>query len=288
MIIIKINGGLGNQMFQYAAGRSLALRHDVELVLDIRDLKSNLVGNTARFFELDKYSIVARIFNQDEESKLRFYSNPILQRAPFLLRPYQYIREKHFQYDPHFNRLPDNIYLDGYWQSYLYFQEISQLISSELKPLAPPSQQNEFLLDEIISCNSIALHIRRGDYISNIKAATYHGVCSLEYYHNAIAKIVERVESPRFYIFSDDFEWAGANLKIDYPMIHVTHNMNEQAFEDVRLMSHCKHQIIANSSFSWWGAWLNQNPNKIVIGPKQWFLVNKDTSTLFPPQWFRI
>jgi hypothetical protein len=288
MIVTKINGGLGNQMFQYAAGRSLALRHQANLVLDISALKNSLNGNTARVFELDKYSISARLANSKETSKFYFYSNPIFRRISFLHRPYKYIHENHFHFESRFLQLPNNVYLDGYWQSHLYFQEFSQSIRSELQPLTPPSPKNQALLDEIISCNSIALHIRRGDYVSNFKAAVYHGTCSLEYYQKAITEIIKRIESPRFYIFSDDFEWTKANLKIACPTIYVDQNTNDQSFEDLRLMSHCKHQIIANSSFSWWGAWLNPNPEKIVIGPKQWFLVNKDTSTLFPTQWLRI
>lgn len=288
MVITKINGGLGNQFFQYAAGRALAHHHQTELILDLSDLKHPSPGNTPRNFELDKYPIVARVANPQEESKFRFYHGRLLRRIPLLPRPWVHIREPHFQYDPHFFDLPQDVYLDGYWQSYLYFDRVQDLIRSELQPLSAPRELNQTLLREMHSQNSIALHIRRGDYISNAKAAIHHGVCSLDYYQHAIQHMMAEIHEPHFYVFSDDLGWAKDHLIIDAPVNFVGHNSGHQAFEDLRLISHCKHQIIANSSFSWWGAWLNSNPNKIVIGPKRWFLVNKDTRTLFPPSWLMI
>ena len=285
MIITKINGGLGNQLFQYAAGRALAHHHQAELVLDLSDFNDIPIGNTPRIFELDKYPIVARAASSEEESELRFYQGRVLRRIPFLPRPWQHAREPHFQYDPNFVNLPNNVYLDGYWQSYLYFENIASLIREEFQALEGPGVKNQELLEAMAQSNSVALHIRRGDYVSNMKAAIHHGVCSLDYYRDAIRKIAEEVPNPHFYIFSDDLEWAKTNLEIGFPTTYVGHNLGDQAFQDLRLISHCKHQIIANSSFSWWGAWLNPNPEKRVIGPKKWFSVNKDCSTLFPPNW---
>lgn len=285
MIITKINGGLGNQLFQYAAGRALAHHHQTELVLDLSWYKQPPLGNTPRAYELDKYPIVARIAGPQEESAFRFYHGRILRRVPLLPRPWRHAREAHFQYDPVFLNLPDNTYLDGYWQSNKYFEEIGSLIRSELQAIPGPGQKNQLLLDDISSKNSIALHIRRGDYLSNPTAAQYHSVCSLEYYQNAVQLIAAKVANPHFFVFSDDVAWAQANLNLRFPVTFVGHNVGDQAFQDLRLMSHCKHQIIANSSFSWWGAWLNPNPNKMVVAPKKWFLVNKDTSTLFPLDW---
>ncbi|WP_114639650.1 alpha-1,2-fucosyltransferase [Polynucleobacter necessarius] len=288
MIITKINGGLGNQFFQYAAGRALAHHHKTELVLDLSDLHKIPLGNTRRIFELDKYPIVARVASAQEELQFRFYHGRVLRRLPFLPRPWFYKRELHFQYDPQFFDVPNNVYLDGYWQSYLYFDKIGDLIRTELKPLIRPGEINQELMDAMRSQNSVALHIRRGDYLTNPKAAVHHGVCSLDYYQKAIERILLQVSNPHFYIFSDDIDWAGANLTISAPVHLVGHNVGDQSFQDLRLISNCKHQIIANSSFSWWGAWLNPNPQKIVIGPKNWFLVKKDTRTLFPPAWLII
>jgi hypothetical protein len=288
MIIAKLNGGLGNQLFQYAAGRALACRHQTELVLDLSDFSNIPMGNTPRIFELDKYSIVARVASSEEESGFRFYQGRVLRRIPFLPRPWQHVREPHFQYNPDFINLPNNVYLDGYWQSYLYFESISALLHSEFQPIEGPGVNNQELLRAMTQCNSVALHIRRGDYVLNTKAAIHHGVCSLDYYRAAIRKIVENVPNPHFYIFSDDLEWSKANLEICFPATYIGHNAGDQAFQDLRLISHCRHQIIANSSFSWWGAWLNQNPHKIVIAPKRWFAVSKNTSTLFPKEWIAL
>ncbi|QWD04209.1 alpha-1,2-fucosyltransferase [Polynucleobacter paneuropaeus] len=288
MIITKINGGLGNQLFQYAAGRALACRHQSELVLDLSDFSNIPMGNTPRIFELNKYPIVARVASLEEESRLRFYQGRVLRRIPFLPRPWQHVREPHFQYFPDFINLPNDIYLDGYWQSHLYFESIAALLHSEFQPLKGPGVNNQELLQAMAKCNSVALHIRRGDYVSNTKAAIHHGVCSLDYYQAAIRQIAENVSSPYFYIFSDDLEWSNANLDIGFPATYIGHNVGDQAFQDLRLISHCKHQIIANSSFSWWGAWLNPSPHKIVIAPKKWFAVSKNTSTLFPREWITL
>lgn len=285
MIIAKINGGLGNQFFQYAAGRALARHHKTELVLDLSDLNHIPHGNTRRLFELNKYPIVARLASEQEELQFRFYHGRLLRRLPFLPRPWFYKRELHFQYDPQFFDVPNNAFLDGYWQSYLYFDRITNLIRTELQPLISPGEINQALINSMCNQNSVALHIRRGDYLANPKAAIHHGVCSLEYYQKAIERMLLQLPEPHFYIFSDDMDWARTNLTINAPVHLVGHNVGDKSFQDLRLISSCKHQIIANSSFSWWGAWLNPNPHKIVIGPKQWFLVKKDTRTLFPSSW---
>jgi hypothetical protein len=207
---------------------------------------------------------------------------------PFFPRPWVHAREKHFQFDPQFLIFPDDVYLDGYWQSDLYFKDIRNILLSELQPIAKPGKENQALLEKMEEENSVALHIRRGDYLSNPLAAKHHGVCPLHYYQEAIQIIVSKVQNPHFYVFSDDLEWAKKNLDLQFPVIFVGNNKGDQAFQDLRLISNCKHQIIANSSFSWWGAWLNLNPDRIVIAPKKWFLVDKDTSTLFPSDWLII
>ncbi|QWE02827.1 alpha-1,2-fucosyltransferase [Polynucleobacter sp. JS-JIR-II-b4] len=288
MIITKLNGGLGNQLFQYAAGRSLADHHNTELILDLEWFKNAPVGNTRRKFELGKYPIIARVASPKEVAAFTFYHGRVLRRIPFLPRLWKYQREKHFQYDPCFFNFANNCYLDGYWQSHLYFDDIGGSLRAQLQPNIEPGPANQKLLDEIAIENSVAVHIRRGDYLTNPSASSHHGVCSLDYYQQAVEQITSKVANPHFYVFSDDLAWARENLIFHFPVTFVGHNLAEQSFQDLHLMSHCKHQIIANSSFSWWGAWLNSNPEKIVIHPKRWFLVNKDTSTLFPSTWLGI
>jgi Glycosyl transferase family 11 len=261
MIVTKINGGLGNQLFQYAAGRALANRHRAELVLDLSWFDNIATGNTQRKFELHNYPIEARMANSKEISNLRLYHGRVMSRIPFLPRAWFHAKEKSFAFDPQFKKLSDDTYLDGYWQSSYYFEGIGNLIRQELRPIALPGQINEDLMQKMTNSKSVALHIRRGDYLSNPTAVNYHGVCSLGYYQAAIEFMVGKLENPTFYIFSDDLEWAKANLNIRYPAYFVDNNPRENAFQDLRLISSCKNQIIANSSFSWWGAWLNANPN---------------------------
>ena len=288
MIITSLTGGLGNQLFQYAAGRSLAHYHQTELVLDLEWFNSRPDTNTPRHFELGNYNIAARFLSPAENRSLRFYRGRILSRISFLPRKWRLFTEKSFCFDPDFFKLPNDVYLRGYWQSAQYFEVIRNILLKEFAPIDPPGSKNEALLREMNEGNSVSLHIRRGDYLSNPVAAEYHGICPLDYYERAIGRIEESFDNPHFFVFSDDLDWARANLNINHPVKFIGHNSGAQAFQDIRLIAACKHQIIANSSFSWWGAWLNQNPKKMVIAPKQWFLAKKDTSTLIPNDWIRI
>lgn len=288
MIIVKIHGGLGNQLFQYAAGRALALHHCAELVLDLSWFNNRPLGNTARKYELYRYPIKARETTPAEQSMCRLYQGRLIRRIPLIGRKFRYGGEKYFQFDSNFFYYPNNTYLDGYWQSHRYFEGVSDCISAEFQAIEPPGDRNLRLIEEIQSTNSVALHIRRGDYLANPAALNYHGVCPLDYYKRAVELVASKAPKLHFYIFSDDLDWAESNLALQFPVTFVGHNKGDEAFQDLRLISLCRHQIIANSSFSWWGAWLNSNPGKIVIGPKKWFLVNKDTSTLFPPDWLKI
>lgn len=288
MIVVKINGGLGNQLFQYAAGRALAERHGVDLVLDLGWFDNRPRGNTPWKYELHRYPIQARLTTPIEQFLCSFYHGRLIRLIPFLPRKWRHFREKNFQYEPNYARLSDQVYLDGYWQSNRYFEGIGNIIRMELQPTTLPGKTNLDLIDLMSHSSSVAVHIRRGDYLSNPTAVNYHGVCSLDYYRAAINFMVNKLQTPTFFIFSDDLTWAKENLNIQYPVHYVDNNSGENAFQDLRLISTCKNQIIANSSFSWWGAWLNPNPNKIVIAPQKWFLVNKDTSTLYPDGWIKL
>ena len=149
--------------------------------------------------------------------------------------------------------------------------------------------QSQMFSDRIQSTESVSLHVRRADYIQNALTNKIHGTCDQDYYDRAIRYIAERVIDPHFFIFSDEPEWVKENLKIDFPMTVVDCNDASRNYEDLRLMSTCKHNIIANSSFSWWGAWLNPNPDKLVITPEQWFNDKKrNTKDLIPEQWVKM
>lgn len=295
VIIVKFMGGLGNQMFQYAAGRRLALLHNAQLKLDIAHLNDPRC-NTPRDYALKHLSINAEIATTVETNSLRRKGEGQVQRLfslglcssarkRALSRDY---REPHFHFDPHFLVATDDCYLDGYWQSEKYFADIKDIIHSEFRVIYPLRGRNQELAELIRATESFSLHVRRGDYVSNPTTSKYHGICGLKYYELAIELIVEKMTQPRAFIFSDDPEWAKMNLKFSFPTTFICHN-GSCCYEDLRLMSLCRHNIIANSSFSWWGAWLNGNSDKIVVAPARWFNNTEiDINDLLPESWMRV
>jgi hypothetical protein len=292
MIIIKLMGCFGNQMFQYAAAKRLAVRRGTSLKLDVSVYRTELKGSTPIRFELDRFNMKYQTAKW-KDLFLAMESEGLRSRVKKIIIPNKYrikkIREDHFGFDRSLLEAPDNVYLIGDWQSENYFKDIEGMIRKDYLFRSPQKGRNRELADLIASTESVGLHIRRGDYVSDPMINMIHGTCDLGYYSSAIKEIVKRTKSPYFLVFSDDIQWAKDNLKIDHPVIFVDNNSGRDGFEDMRLMSQCKHNIIANSSFSWWAAWLNKNPEKIVIAPKNWFK-NKDADTrdLFPEGWVKI
>lgn len=292
MIISNIVGGLGNQMFQYAAGRALSARLGVNQKLDLR----NFIG-----YELHQGFELGRLFEcktdiATEENLIQtlgWQRISLIQR--FLRKNYlKKLRRRSFVVEPTFNYwngindVHDNSYIIGNWQTEKYFIEFSDLIRNDFTFKLPLSYQNNKIANQISSVNAVSLHVRRGDYVTNSKNR-FIGTCSLGYYQKAIELIRNKVQKPVFFIFSDDIGWVKENLRVDNDAVLVTHNIGCESYNDMCLMSMCKHHIIANSSFSWWGAWLNKNPNKIVIAPEKWFATNTlDTSDLLPSAWYRV
>lgn len=287
MIVARLSGGLGNQFFQYAAARRLANVHKAELLLESSWFGENCSRTTARGYELFRYPIAARLMTKQDVRWPSSYTGKILKRLP-LPRRLRLYRETDFRFDPAVLRLPDQVFLDGYWQSQGYFSDVAEMIRAELTPTISMGAADGLTAEMILGTNSIAVHVRRGDYVTLSTAARTHGTCSLDYYREAIRVVSAKTESPSFFVFSDEPDWCRSNLRIDGPTQYVTHNTADAAFQDLRLMSMCRHQIIANSSFSWWGAWLNVNRTKIVIAPKRWFLTFRDSSDLIPDAWLRI
>lgn len=193
--------------------------------------------------------------------------------------------EPHFNYWPGIASLSHSVYLAGYWQSEKYFSDASEAIRADFTFRTPLSKKNAELAERVGQTNSVSLHVRRGDYVSSAKTNATHGFCSLDYYRAAVLHMAAHIEQPEFFIFSDDMAWVKANLKIDFPCRYVDHNQGAESYNDMRLMSLCKHHVIANSSFSWWGAWLNPNPNKTVIAPRKWFANDNNVDDLFPSDW---
>lgn len=290
MIIIKMIGGLGNQLFQYALGRAIAHKKNVPLKMDITPFETY----TLHKYALGNFNIIENFATEEEISQLKypsgigFWSSKLNQ----VLMPYyfqSYVKELDFNFEPNIIKVPSDVYLDGYWQSEKYFADIEDIIRNEFVVTSPQEGSNRELANQIKSCESVSLHIRRGDYVSNPHTNKTHGTCDMDYYLRCIECLTKTVKNPHFFVFSDDIEWARLNLKLPYSITFIDNNGPEKNYEDLRLMSICKHNIIANSSFSWWGAWLNANPDKIVLAPKRWFNTNeRNTKDLIPEEWYTV
>ncbi len=291
MIITKILGGLGNQMFQYAAGRALAERLGVELKLDV----SGFEGHDLRDYSLGGFNVKENFATKEDVESLRVIEG----KQSFIGRVFgkknkyspSHIMEKPlFEFNERFLNLENNVFLEGYWQNERYFKDIKSIIRNDFTLKRGLGDKSKELQEIINSSNSVSIHIRRGDYATNPKVNSQYGLCSLDYYQRGIKYLEDKVGGDlNFFIFSDDLQWAKDNLFLDQPVIMVDHNGPESCYEDMILMSRCRHNIIANSTFSWWGAWLNTNKDKTVVAPKKWFQYDKyDTSDLIPKEWVRI
>lgn len=290
MIITKLIGGLGNQMFQYAAGRRAAHFNSTELKLDITGYGKQS-GITPRKYTLQIFNIEENFASESEINKLKKsnFIQKVLKKIHPVFTKKSYVREKSHNFDPNILKIGDNSYLEGYWPSEKYFKDIEDIIRKEFTLKDKPDAINQKMISRIKNCDSISIHIRHGDYVYDEKTNKYHGVCNLDYYLKAVASVAKKVKKPYFFMFSDDIKWVKQNLHLEFPCVYVDHNTGKKDYEDLRLMSACKHHIIANSSFSWWGAWLNQNPDKIVIAPKKWFRDKSiDTKDLIPQSWVKI
>jgi len=288
MIFVKIYGGLGNQLFQYAAARSLAYSRGDEVVIDSRWYLVKYRGITSRDYILPQFSISSRKAKGLEIGMTFLHS---LRFSSLLSIPWlgvRHFKEKNFDFDPDFFTIKGKVYIDGYWQSYRYFEQIRDILLDEITPVNVFDVTYDSVYKEILSSNSVSVHIRRGDYVSNKAAANFHGLCPESYYINAIEKINSLVNNAFFYIFTDDVDWVSSNMKLPDTHCFVSKKDYSNPVFELFLMSNCKHNIIANSSFSWWGAWLNKHPEKNVIAPVNWFKSGQETLDLIPSEWIRM
>lgn len=288
MVITKLLGGLGNQMFQYAFGRTLALKNNCSLKLNL----SYFEKSDSRPFSLEYFSTVLDSATPGEIEQIiqKQPSKPnSLKRKVFKSRPYV-IYEKTLEFDPQNLKSQRDVYVDGYWQSEKYFIRSSEQIREDFKIKTAPSAENTAMQGKIKSVNAVSLHVRRGDFLDS-SLNKIHGTCSIDYYERAADLISKQITNPVFFIFSDDLNWARENIKLQQDLVVVDINNDKTAYEDLRLMSACKHHIVANSSFSWWGAWLNPHPDKIIIAPQKWFNdpeLNRQSRTIVPESWIRL
>lgn len=285
-VVVGLSGGLGNQMFQYAAGQALAQRLDTSLLLDTSWFR----GRSDREYALAPFRITASenagpVWWPDAAVNgwCRVTRRWAISRLGVVI-----FREPHFHFVPAFDRISQPVYLEGYWQSQRYFAAIRETLLVELVPAATLPAACQHILTQIKSSDAICVHVRRGDYVSNPLAAKTHGLCSLDYYAQAL-KILPKNESSHCFVFSDDPLWVQENLHLDCKTTVVDVNDEKNAHWDLHLMSACRYFIIANSSLSWWAAWLGTTVGKRVIAPLRWFKANnKDTSDLIPSDWLRL
>lgn len=291
MIIVKLQGGFGNQMFQYAFGKCLATKHNTKLLLDttfFEKIKNNF-DYTPRKYELNLLKISSELATEEDINFVKKNKRSYDFLRPYYRRPF--IRERGIRFCPELLNVADHSLLTGYWQTEKYFKNIESLIRKEFT--FRDDLKGDYYIQlqkEIETTHSISLHFRRGDYVDNPKVNRQHGICPPEYYRKALEYLIKKIDNPLFFVFSDDIGWIKKHFQIAYPTVFVEKS-DESQHSDFRLMSFCKHNIIANSSYSWWSAWLNENPEKTVIAPARWFADNKyqfQTNDLLPDSWIKM
>ena len=290
MITVKLQGGLGNQLFQYAAARTLAYHHNTSVAFDLRALQGTPPASniTPRSYELSAFGIEPvrppLLDSLGYGRTVASLPKPLRSLIRRWFRTTEY-REKSFDFDPDFIKTTSsNTYLTGYFQSERYFESVRNSLRLDLKFV---SNAESLPIPGSQRASPVSLHIRRGDYVTN----PLHSLCSLEYYEAATAYLAQQLGNIHLMIFSDDQSWAREHIQLPYLATFVDGNSGTNSFKDMQLMSLCHHHIIANSSFSWWGAWLNPNPNKLVVAPKRWLANETGTSwsaARTPAEWIRL
>jgi hypothetical protein len=280
-------------MFQYATGRALSLRQqkdsgkEVLLKLDATNYSKRNGVDTDRHYGLNNFNIIENIATDDEISKLKY---PKGVASVY----YKKIRTKlglfNISFVPRMLKRKGDIYLDGFWQSEKYFDDFADQIHIDYTSKNPLGDHAKIYANEIESKEiTVSLHVRRGDYANDPNTNKYWGTFSNEYYSVALKHIASKVGNRiHVFVFSDDIEWVKEHISIPYPTTYIS-SPDIVEYEEIVLMSMCHHNIIANSTFSWWGAWLNRNPEKIVIAPKNWVKRRKLTfRNIVPKSWIRI
>ena len=294
MIKVKIQAGLGNQMFQYALARAIKERIGKEIVLDLSfySLGGVAKGDTPRGYGMNK-------FNIDTDIKLDYSSTP-KNKSIFEKIKRRFLNESAFVFYKKYLNPIDNSYLIGYWQSEKYFKDIENIIKKEFTLIDKIENRDKDNLSKIIlnrinnSKNSISIGIRRGDYVSDKKMRAHHGLISIEYFIQSIYTIMDRLKVKEnelnIFLSSDNITWCKENFKElelkGFNIFYIPENIEPS--DHIYIISKCEHNIISNSSFFWWGAWLNENREKIVVAPKHWMRAKIDTKDICPTSWIRL
>ena len=291
MVVVNLKGGLGNQMFQYAFGLYLASLNNTSLSLDLtflldRTPRQNFVF---RNFDLDIFENKYEILDSE---KVKVFMNNGGRIKRLLKKETTILNERIFSFDSSNILKTKNIYIDGYWQSEKYFKPIESLLRKKFTFKHKLTEKEQHLASEINLTNSICINFRRGDFVELKGSSETHGVTSMEYYENALAKMQKKVSDLKVFVFSDDIEWCKENISWEVPLFFVDHTYKGEKFSSyLHLMTLCKHFIIPNSTFGWWAAWLSNYENKIVIAPKKWFedkTLQSQANDIYPEKWIKI
>jgi len=294
MVIVKIKEGLGNQLFQYAAGRGLAQHLGTELMLD-----TSFYEDTGRYsrahirkYHLDKFNITAPKLSERTKywiRQLRRHRFTPVRALTHISGIIRFELDKERGFDETLRHKGRNLYLDGYWQCERYFADIRVPLRGELTFREPASSHLAPLLARLNEEISVCVHIRRGDYLSTEIGRERHAICDLNYYQRGMAYIGARVPGAKFFLFSDEPEWVQSNFPPADNLVVVSGNASRSDLEDFRLMMNCRHFVISNSSFSWWTAWLAKQQDKIVVAPKLWQRSYELMSNaVVPDNWVRL
>lgn len=294
MKIIKFKGGLGNQLFQYAFLRNLELKHGIKDIKADFSYYSDVKNDLVRVPRIKKLNIIINDADKEDLSRtwlINHKGNP----NTFIYKIFIYIENFiNKQYYLEKNRSHQNIenllnynYYDGYWQSWKIVNEIDYSLRKEIIYKKQYSTKTNKIIEKIKKENAVFIGIRRGDYLSTKRTKDHYGIFDVSYYNKAIAYIKKNVPNPIFYVFSNDIEWVERNMKFDCEVVYRNSNEQTSDLEELFIMSSCQHAIIVNSTFYWWGAWLIENPKKIVIAPKKWFADGKPID-IIPDRWIKI
>lgn len=291
MIIVKLQGGLGNQMFQHSFGKKIALKTNAPLKYDVSWYSQNFNDVTRReilisLFEMP-FNVMSsnNVFIRTEKSSLF----EIIKKRISGNYVCNILKEGDLSWDRKIEKR-GHFYVEGYWQNYKYFNEIKELLEKDFRFPEYKNEPDKEMAENIKNSNSVGIHIRRGDYSNNPRINQYHGTCSLEYYQKASQTLEKKFSNLKYFLFSDDPEWVNDNFNFLHNFKIVSDGKRSE-LDEMHLLSDCKHQIIANSSFSWWGAWLNKNSEKVIIAPERWFLdeeKQKQSKNITPDEWIKL
>lgn len=282
MIIVRLEGGLGNQMFQYAFGKAVTARHNTILKLDTGFLLDRSLKNTVfRDYDLSIYNLNIEIADRNDITRVlssipeyniieRMQHKFLKEQIPYY-RKSEFYEQEYYSYDPNVFKSQIDVYFFGYWQNQNYFKGIEKKLRIDFSFKNSLSEKENLLLHEIKSSNSVAINVRRTDYISDKETNEFMGVINENYYTDAIKLVRQKITNPKFYIFSDDISWCRKEFSSLENHFIVDHTYAGNKFGSyLQLMSSCKNFVIPNSTFAWWAVWLSPLKDKVVVQPKRW------------------